>query len=104
MPLDDSQWNQADPDESVVSLVRGFLESERPTAYSIEEIFQQAESNVHAESSSTWEDVGALLGEQSAEDRYRWAFEYLVYEGVLEKRVAVSGGERVEYYRATGDR
>jgi hypothetical protein len=101
MPLTDDQWKQAEPDDSVIALVYGFLESEKPTAYSIEEMFSRAEANVQSDSSSTWEDVGALLGEQSAEDEYRWAFEYLVHAGELEKRTAVDDGERVEFYRAT---
>jgi len=101
MPLSDEQWAQAEPDQSVVELVYGFLDAEKPTAYSIEEIFRQAEANVQQDSDSTWEDVGALLGEQSAEDEYRWAFEYLVHAGELEKRTAMDDGERVEFYRAT---
>lgn len=101
MPLSESQWEQAEPDDSIIEIIYGFLASEKPTAYSIEEIFQQAESNVQRESDSTWEDVGALLGGESAEDEYRWAFEYLVHAGELEKRVLYDGGEEVEYYRAT---
>ncbi|NEU55670.1 hypothetical protein [Halorussus sp. MSC15.2] len=101
MPLSEAQWEQAEPDDNVIALVYGFLESEKPTAYSIEEIFSQAEANVQSDSSSTWEDVGALLGEQSAEEKYRWAFEYLVHAGELEKRAVFDGGEKVEFYRAT---
>jgi hypothetical protein len=101
MPLSEAQWEQAEPDDNVIALVYGFLEDEKPTAYSIEEIFMQAEANVQSDSSSTWEDVGALLGEQSAEDQYRWAFEYPVHARELEKRVRYDGGEKVEYHRAT---
>ncbi|WP_276299011.1 hypothetical protein [Halorussus lipolyticus] len=101
MPLSEAQWEQAEPDDNVIALVYSFLENEKPTAYSIEEIFTHAEANVQRESDSTWEDVGALLGEASAEDQYRWAFEYLVHAGELEKRVLYDGGEKVEYYRAT---
>ncbi|UPV75205.1 hypothetical protein M0R89_03830 [Halorussus limi] len=101
MPLSEDQWEQAEPDQNVIALVYGFLEDEKPTAYSIEEIFTKAEASVQDDSSSTWEDVGAVLGEQSAEDEYRWAFEYLVHAGELEKRAVVDGGEKVEFYRAT---
>ena len=101
MPLSEEQWTQAQPDQNVLELVYGFLDSEKPTAYSIEEIFKRAEANVQQDSNSTWEDVGAVLGEQSAEDEYRWAFEYLVHAGELEKRVVYDGGEKVAFYRAT---
>ncbi|NHN60064.1 MULTISPECIES: hypothetical protein [Halorussus] len=100
MPLSESQWEQAEPDDSVIALIYGFLADEKPTAYSIEEIFDAAEANAQRGSASTWEDVGAFLGGESAEDKYRWAFEYLVHAGELEKRVVFDGGEKVEYYRA----
>ncbi|MFB6130601.1 MAG: hypothetical protein ABEJ28_07255 [Salinigranum sp.] len=100
MPLNEAQWDGAEEREDVLSLVYGALEGKKPAAYSIEELFEEAESGAESTAESSWGVMGALVGGETAEHRYEWVFETLVHEGKLEKRTVRDGGEAVSYYRA----
>jgi hypothetical protein len=100
VPLSESQWAEAEESRDVVTLLHGFLDARKPTAYSVEEILDEAESGVESGSSSTWEVVGAVVGAQADDTRYELALESLVYEGKVEKRTVRENGVAVDYYRA----
>ena len=100
VPLSESQWAEAEESEDIATLLYGFLDARKPTAYSVEEILEEAESGVESDTSSTWEVVGAVVGQRADESRYELALEMLVREGAVEKRSIRRGGETVTYYRA----
>ena len=106
MPIDNADWERADPADDVLTHIYSILAEDPETAYCVDDFFRDAAPSAPDAFELTRRLLEAIehrASRERSEAVVEIALETLAYEHRVEKRTVVVDERTVAYYRVTDE-